>query len=395
MESAGEPRLFGACNSLKVVDANYWDVDEDEAEGHIKAKSSPLPRRRGSESSDDSEPEPPSARPRKVQFADAFGLSLVTVKEFDSRDASGPVGMDALEGGARDSEEYFLSSLFTVPSSAEELLQRLGEQKCELECVELLPGTTALRGIIRVLNLSFDKMVYVRTSLDGWCTHFDLLAEFVPGSSDGETDRFTFKLTLVPPFEKEGAKVEFCLRYETSGTTFWANNNGMNYVLFCHQRAVRDVRDKQHEGNNHKNKKSCLKLNSKDSSLEENPKVIPAETPAYPVETFARWSDSINRPPIACKNPESSRGQPVSEGRANAREHARTEITDQCNCREKAKNLDIAQGDMVEGQTSGKKADGHKMARHRLWTDGTNIQHLFPSVHTWLLWTSSRAQTMF
>ncbi|XP_036374420.1 uncharacterized protein LOC118770760 isoform X2 [Megalops cyprinoides] len=207
MESVGEPRNF-----LEVVDANCWDWDEDEGESRIKPKSSPLPRRRVSESSDDSEPEPLPVRPRRVSFADAFGLSLVCVKEFDSTDVSPPPGMDALEGNGRDPEEYFLSSLFAVPSSADELTRKLEEQKCEVECVELLPGTTTLRGMIRVLNLCFSKMVYVRTTLDGWCTHFDLLAEFIPGSSDGETDRFLFKLILVPPFEKDGAKVEFCVR---------------------------------------------------------------------------------------------------------------------------------------------------------------------------------------
>ncbi|KAG7456102.1 hypothetical protein MATL_G00248170 [Megalops atlanticus] len=277
MESVGEPRNF-----LEVVDASCWDWDEDEGESRIKPKSSPLPRRRVSESSDDSEPEPLPVRPRRVSFADAFGLSLVCVKEFDSSDVSPPPGMDALEGNGRDPEEYFLSSLFAVPSSDDELARKLEEQKCEVECVELLPGTTTLRGIIRVLNLCFSKMVYVRTTLDGWSTHFDLLAEFIPGSSDGETDRFLFKLILVPPFEKEGAKVEFCVRYETSVGTFWANNGGMNYILFCHQRAVRETKEKQYEDSNHRNKKSCLKPSSKNNSVEDCQIVIPTDAPDVP-----------------------------------------------------------------------------------------------------------------
>lgn len=246
---------------MVIPNGSSFDEYEYELEGRIKPKSSPLPRRRGSVSSDDSEPEPPPNRHRKVSFADAFGLSLVSVKEFDHRDVSSPVAaLEALEGVvARDAEEHFLSSLFAVPSSPEELLRKLQDQMCELECVELLPGTTAVRGTIRVLNLSYDKMVYVRTTLDGWATHFDLLAEFVPGSSDGETDRFMFKITLVPPFQKEGARVEFCLRYEIPGRTFWANNNGMNYVFFCHKRSARDAKENQQEDAKYKNKKSCLK----------------------------------------------------------------------------------------------------------------------------------------
>ncbi|XP_035280470.1 uncharacterized protein LOC118231098 [Anguilla anguilla] len=284
MESAGNPGNPGPSGFLVIPNGSSCDECEYELEGRIKPKSSPLPRRRGSESSDDSEPEPPPARPRKVSFADAFGLSLVSVKEFDHRDVSSPAGLEALEGVARDVEEYFLSSLFSVPSSPEELLGKLREQKCELECVELLPGTTSLRGTVRVLNLSFDKMVYVRITLDGWATHFDLLAEFVPGSSDGETDRFMFKITLVPPFQKEGARVEFCLRYEIPGGTFWANNNGMNYVLFCHKRGGRDSKDNQQEDLKYKNKKSCLKALSKDSSTERTLIMLPQETTDLPVQ---------------------------------------------------------------------------------------------------------------
>ncbi|KAG9346931.1 hypothetical protein JZ751_005858 [Albula glossodonta] len=269
METAGEPRLFGASSFLEVVDCSSWDVDEDELEGRLKPKSSPL-------------------RPMAyTRSATGIGRTPATHSEgvaAAARRGSTPPGMEALEGNGRETEEYFLSSLFTVPQSPEELLTKLEEQKCDLECIELLPGTTSLRGVIRVLNLSYDKIVYVRTTLDGWATHFDLLAEFIPGSSDGETDRFMFKLTLVPPFDKEGAKVEFCLRYETPGGTYWANNNGMNYVVFCHQRAAKEAKEKQQEEVNSKIKKSCLKLTSKDFAINTSPVTICAETADTPTQ---------------------------------------------------------------------------------------------------------------
>ncbi|KAG7454711.1 hypothetical protein MATL_G00262670 [Megalops atlanticus] len=278
MEPAGQPRHAGSPGPLAATAEFAWEGWGCETEG----RSSPLPQHGSSASSDESEPEPPAFKPRRVSFADAFGLDLVSVKEFDSQDATAAAAAGPLEGAAADSEEYFLSSLFAVPATAEELLGKLQEQKCELECIELLPGTTALRGIVRVLNLCYGKAVYVRTSLDSWSTHFDLLAEFVPGSSDGQTDRFMFKLTLVPPFEREGARVEFCIRYETAVGTFWANNKGMNYVLFCHQRGGRDSKEKQQEDSSYRNKKSCLKTISKDKSVEGNPTAISAETADLP-----------------------------------------------------------------------------------------------------------------
>uniref|UniRef100_A0A672J8V4 CBM21 domain-containing protein n=1 Tax=Salarias fasciatus TaxID=181472 RepID=A0A672J8V4_SALFA len=187
---------------------------------------------------EDSEPEPPPVVRRKVSFADAFGLNLVSVKEFDHVEVA---ESEASRSDGRDVipvvEDFYMSCLFTVPSSSEELEDRLQAQMVELESIELLPGTTTIRGIVRVVNLCFSKCVYVRLTLDHWKSHFDLLAEYVPGSSDRKTDRFTFRYTMVPPFERDGARVEFCLRYETSVGTFWANNKQMNYVLFCHQRA--------------------------------------------------------------------------------------------------------------------------------------------------------------
>uniref|UniRef100_A0A6Q2WQR9 CBM21 domain-containing protein n=1 Tax=Esox lucius TaxID=8010 RepID=A0A6Q2WQR9_ESOLU len=224
---------------VEAPDTSPWGSGNGEEDGEWWGEEAgSLSPQRGStdesDESDGSEPEPPTVIRRKVSFADAFGLDLVYVKEFDSADQTEAQGANPAEpraNGNKETDEYFLSSLFAVPSSPEELERRLQDQKLELESIELLPGTTILRVIVRVANLCYNKSLYARITLDSWKTYFDLLAEYVPGSSDGTTDRFAFRLTLVPPFEMEGARVEFCLRYETSVGTFWANNSEMNYVL--------------------------------------------------------------------------------------------------------------------------------------------------------------------
>ncbi|XP_051911233.1 uncharacterized protein ppp1r3aa [Hippocampus zosterae] len=193
---------------------------------------------------------------RRVSFADAFGLDLVSVKEYDEE-----VG----EREAPAQEEFHLSCLFAAPQSEEELLRRLQGQMAELESVELLPGTATLRGCVRVLNLCFSKSVYARITLDSWKSYFDLPAEYVPGSSDRKTDRFTFQYTLVPPPEKTGTRVEFCLRYETSAGTFWANNQEMNYVIICHRKSP--AKQQVHE--DPKRKRSCLRANRRASTQEQ------------------------------------------------------------------------------------------------------------------------------
>ncbi|XP_052452941.1 protein phosphatase 1 regulatory subunit 3A-like [Carassius gibelio] len=249
----------GASSNLLSLPASCpWDEDEESLglEG-IKPKSSPVPRRRSSASSDDSLPPPSSSR--RVSFADAFGLSLVSVKQFDAWGVTDPSG--SLESHLNEDKEYYMVPLFTLPQTSEELALRVHEQKLELESLELLSGTTTLRGIVRVLNISFDKMVYVRTSFDSWKSHFDLLAEYVPGSNNGGTDRFSFRLTLVPPFGQEGARVDFCLRYETSLGTFWANNNEKNYSVFCCEKIKAKPQDESEN-----RRKSCLKTTSLDVS---------------------------------------------------------------------------------------------------------------------------------
>ncbi|XP_073694412.1 uncharacterized protein [Garra rufa] len=219
--------------------------------------------------SEEVEPEPPPvAVRRKVSFADAFGLNLVSVKEYDNRDSSG------LDG--RQTEEYYISCLFNIPALHQDMEVRLHQQKVELERIVLLPGSTTIRGIVRVLNLSFHKAVYVRVTLDSWQSHFDLLAEYMPGSSDGETDCFAFHLVLAPPFQVEGLRVEFCLRYESGVGTFWANNGGTNYIFFCYQRRRSDLKEKENEKekmeeSNQKGIRSCLKTISKKTYSEATP----------------------------------------------------------------------------------------------------------------------------
>lgn len=259
MEFAGQLRPSGACNLLAVPALSSPDVDDDEGDFviGIRPKSSPLPRRKSSLSDEDLELVPPPCGSRRVSFADSLGLNLVQVKEFDTWDVPKLSDFDSSEGREKDSEEYFISpSNFSLPLPTEELFTKVRDQKVELETIELLPGTTILKGVIRVLNVSFDKAVYVRTSLNSWSSHFDLLAEYIPGSSQGLMDCFSFRLTLVPPFRKQGARVDFCLRYETPVGTFWANNGSRNYTLFCHQKAKEEVERPQKE---YVKKKSCLK----------------------------------------------------------------------------------------------------------------------------------------
>ncbi|KFV49409.1 Protein phosphatase 1 regulatory subunit 3A [Gavia stellata] len=268
MESFEGPSRVSRTNLLEVPTVNDFSSEDEDVKPDIKHRFSPLPRRRNSASSEEEEADTPTTIARKVSFADAFGFDLVSVKEFDTWEVPNTGQNDDIEDEVFPQEEYFFSPLFTLPASQEELLQKVREQKVLLESVMFLPGITCMNGIIRVLNVSFEKLVYVRMTLNNWLSYYDILAEFMPNSCGSETDQFCFKISLVPPYQKDGAKVEFCIRYETSVGTFWANNDDKNYTLICHKKeTVPKVDNKSHKEVTDRHLKGCLKTTQ--SSKEE------------------------------------------------------------------------------------------------------------------------------
>ncbi|NXW28521.1 PPR3A phosphatase, partial [Phaetusa simplex] len=268
MESFEGPSRVSRANLLEVPTVNDFSSEDEDVKPDIEHRFSPLPRRRNSASSEEEEAEPAPTITRKVSFADAFGFDLVSVKEFDTWEVPNTGQSNDIEDEVFPQEEYFFSQLFTLPASQEEVLQKVREQKVLLESIVFLPGITCMNGIIRVLNLSFEKLVYVRMTLNNWLSYYDILAEFMPNSCGSETDQFCFKISLVPPYQKDGAKVEFCIRYETSVGTFWANNDDKNYTLICHKKeTVPKADNKPHKEAADRHLKGCLKTTQ--SSKEE------------------------------------------------------------------------------------------------------------------------------
>ncbi|KFV44302.1 Protein phosphatase 1 regulatory subunit 3A [Tyto alba] len=270
MESFEGPSRVSRANLLEVPTVTDFSSEDEDVKPDIKLRFSPLPRRRNSASSEEEESDTPTTIARKVSFADAFGFDLVSVKEFDTWEVPNTGQNDDIEDEAFPQEEYFFSQMFTLPASQEELLQKVREQKVLLESIVFVPGITCMNGVIRVLNVSFEKMVYVRMTLNNWLSYYDILAEFMPNSCGSETDQFCFKISLVPPYQQDGAKVEFCIRYETSLGTFWANNDDKNYTLICHKKeTVPKVDNKPHREVTDRHLKGCLKMtqNSKEEIL--------------------------------------------------------------------------------------------------------------------------------
>uniref|UniRef100_K7DYY0 Protein phosphatase 1 regulatory subunit 3F n=1 Tax=Monodelphis domestica TaxID=13616 RepID=K7DYY0_MONDO len=204
--------------------------------------------------------------PRRVLFADeALGLPLAQLRRYqpwgcaglgggpDEEDESPPeLGLSGSPPGAGPGPPFYLLPAFVLPP-APGRLERLRGSMVELEDLfppedPGMPGRApVLRGLIRVLNLSYHKAVHVRATHDGWLTFQDHPAHYVPGGSSspedgGQTDRFAFQLPFEPPSVGgkvlDGARIDFVVRYQTPEATYWANNQGKNYTVVLKETAA-------------------------------------------------------------------------------------------------------------------------------------------------------------
>jgi hypothetical protein len=95
-----------------------------------------------------------------------------------------------------------------------------------------------LRGIVRVRNISYEKCVAVRYTLDNWITISEACARYVgpfvsaqatPTSGDGEWDRFAFTIPLDGrrvPLGAPPRTLLLAVRFSSPGAGEWWDNNG-------------------------------------------------------------------------------------------------------------------------------------------------------------------------
>lgn len=159
-------------------------------------------------------------RGRLVTFADALGLELEHVRRLVHRirtpqpppsTAPPSVAPPALE------PEFTLAA-------GDELRQRVYRDKVCLSALSVLELT--LHGTVSVANLTYHKHVFVRYTANGWQSHVDWPASYVPGSLADGVDRFAFALSVADaPLRCELA---VCFEAE-DGRRYWDNNGGDNY----------------------------------------------------------------------------------------------------------------------------------------------------------------------
>lgn len=101
-------------------------------------------------------------------------------------------------------------------------------ENCRISIPRTVSGTISVTCYIRLVNRAYEKQVYVRYTTNYWSTFTDVVASYIPQSSDRWSDQFmaTFGVKNL----SAGQKVYVAVKYVTNGTEeFWDNNNGNNY----------------------------------------------------------------------------------------------------------------------------------------------------------------------
>uniref|UniRef100_A0A8C3FTI7 Protein phosphatase 1 regulatory subunit 3G n=1 Tax=Chrysemys picta bellii TaxID=8478 RepID=A0A8C3FTI7_CHRPI len=187
---------------------------------------------------------------KRVQFADALGLNLASVKHFSA--AEDPqVPPAVLSRLRRLPREEFSAALGLgcralrpppplqlvpdfQPAGEVAAAERLRRERVCLESLGRPAAALDVRGTVRVLSCPGPKEVTVRYTFNEWRSFLDAAAQPLPGpeGSDPPTERFHFSL-CTPPGLLEGSAVHFAVCYRSQQGEYWDNNGGSNYTLRC------------------------------------------------------------------------------------------------------------------------------------------------------------------
>lgn len=118
----------------------------------------------------------------------------------------------------------------TASLCEEDVRDRVDKQTLVLEESEFVSKDNLITGLVRVRNLAYEKRVVIRFSFSDWDKYSEVTAnweESIGDSEPPETDRFRFAIPLPAPNRCDS--VQFAIRYDVAGLTFWDNNGGENY----------------------------------------------------------------------------------------------------------------------------------------------------------------------
>jgi hypothetical protein len=109
-----------------------------------------------------------------------------------------------------------------------------------VERLVLSQDKDTLIGTCAVHNISFQKLVVARFTLDYWKTTSEVVAEYSNASHNDGLDRFNFYIRLADQANIASKTMLLCVRYNVGGQEFWDNNYNSNYQIdFSEAKPVR------------------------------------------------------------------------------------------------------------------------------------------------------------
>lgn len=162
-------------------------------------------------------------------------------KNGNSSNDNSPTSPSRARANSPPVDEQLVLRLPNFPSSTRLSVDR----EVFLERIYLAEDLRSVKGTVQVRNMSFEKWVAVRYSLDHWATIGEVSAEYSESIKGGQADRFTFSIKLNELLNwprgsaaHETKSMFICLRYTVSNGEFWDNNEGQNYQLDFRRRPM-------------------------------------------------------------------------------------------------------------------------------------------------------------
>ncbi len=147
-----------------------------------------------------------------------------------------------------------------------------------VERVFLSSDNKTLVGSVAVANLSFQKYVVARFTLDYWKTTSEVVAEFnqdVRQPKRDGYDRFNFNIKLADQANLEAKTMFFCVKYCVNGQEYWDNNNATNFQVDFRKKAKPQNGKKGMQGAASRRVNSLPRSNKKSPLVNERPKSMP------------------------------------------------------------------------------------------------------------------------
>ncbi|XP_071793027.1 protein phosphatase 1 regulatory subunit 3B-like [Asterias amurensis] len=183
---------------------------------------------------------------KKVSFADSKGFALEDVRVMDGPSNVPPVLKSRLLQEIIQDEKPELFHTYTYVVDFEQPAANYLQFRDKLEkncvCLEnvLVKDNTTVMGTAKVKNLSFEKSVSVRFTVNGWESYRDIGATYVQRNQEGQKDRYdSFSFTFDIPQKMKGETIEFCLCYTCKGKSYWDSKGGENYrIISQHEKSL-------------------------------------------------------------------------------------------------------------------------------------------------------------